>query len=58
MKRMLATVLAVCMLLMMIPAMSVSAEAIIWPASVGEDVVIDGETYTYSGEMGVDFYDY
>ena len=49
MKKMIATLLAVCMLLLMIPAIGVSAEsAIAW-------VVIDDEIYEYVGDMGSDF---
>ena len=56
MKKMIATLLAVCMLLMMIPAIGVSAEsAIAWPANIGDNVVIGGETYEYVGDMGSRF---
>ena len=51
MKKMIATLLAVCMLLMMIPAIGVSAESIIWPV-YGENVTIGGKTYEYTGDMG------
>ena len=54
MKKMIATLLAVCMLLMMVPAIGVSAESIIWPI-YGENVTIGGKTYEYVGDMGSDF---
>ncbi|MBQ7090812.1 MAG: hypothetical protein IJN82_06810, partial [Clostridia bacterium] len=54
MKRVLAMVLVVVMLLMTLPAMSVSAAGISWPA-IGENVTIGGKAFEYIGIMGENF---
>ncbi|MBQ3085156.1 MAG: S-layer homology domain-containing protein [Clostridia bacterium] len=51
MKRYLASILTVCLLLMLFPALPIGAETEIqWPASVGDSVTVDGESYQYQGE--------